>query len=168
MVSYDCKGCEVHAGFLDDYKIIEGKVDAKISELLKKYPTARILATGHSLGAALSEIGGLRLKQKFNVAVDVHNFGCPRIGNPAMAQFVYTRLDSLYRVVHHKDIVPHLPPESYFYHHSAFEVFFDEPMTSYVICSESGEDKKCSNQYAPDYSGADHDFYFVALSSLKC
>jgi hypothetical protein len=168
MVSYNCKGCEVHAGFLEDYRIIEAKVDAKIQELIKKYPTARIVATGHSLGGALSEIGGLRLKQKFGVPVDVHNFGCPRVGNAAMAQFISTRVDSLYRVVHNKDIVPHLPPESSFYHHTAFEVFFNEPMTSYVICSESGEDKNCSNQFAPHYSAADHGFYFIDLGSLKC
>jgi putative lipase involved disintegration of autophagic bodies len=168
MVSYDCKGCEVHAGFFDDYRVIEAKVDAKISELIKKYPTARIVTIGHSLGGALSEIGGLRLRQKFGVPVDVHNFGCPRVGNAAMAKFISTRVDTLYRVVHHKDLVPHLPPENYYYHHTAFEVFFDAPMTSYTICSESGEDKKCSNQYAPDYSAADHDFYFIDLGTLKC
>jgi predicted lipase len=72
------------------------------------------------MGAALSEIGGLRLRQKFGVPVDVHNFGCPRVGNPAMAQFISTRVDSLYRVVHHKDLIPHLPPESGLYHHSAY------------------------------------------------
>jgi putative lipase involved disintegration of autophagic bodies len=168
MVSYDCKGCEMHAGFLEDYRIIEAKVNTKVAELLKKYPTARILATGHSMGAALSEISGLRLRQKFSVPVDVHNFGCPRVGNAAMAQFLATRVDSLYRVVHHKDLIPHLPPESYYYHHSAYEVFFDKPMTSYVICSDSGEDKKCSNQFAPEYSIADHSFYFIDLGSLKC
>jgi putative lipase involved disintegration of autophagic bodies len=54
MVPYDCKGCAVHAGFLEDYRLIEAKVDAKVTELLQKYPKARILATGHSLGGALS------------------------------------------------------------------------------------------------------------------
>lgn len=54
MVPYDCKGCAVHAGFLEDYRLIEGKVDAKVTALIQKYPTARILATGHSLGGALS------------------------------------------------------------------------------------------------------------------
>jgi putative lipase involved disintegration of autophagic bodies len=67
MVSYECKGCEIHAGFYSDYRFIEAKINTKVNELLKKYPTASILSTGHSSGAALSEIGGLRLKQKFNV-----------------------------------------------------------------------------------------------------
>jgi predicted lipase len=163
-----CKGCEVHVGFLEDYRIIEEKVNRKVDELLKEHATASILTTGHSLGGALSQIGGLRLKQKFNVQVDIHNFGCPRVGNAAMAQYISSRTNSLYRVVHHKDIVPHLPPESYLYHHSAYEVFFDEKFISYVICSDSGEDKNCSNQFAPNYSAADHGFYFLDLGTLKC
>lgn len=163
-----CKGCEVHVGFLEDYRIIEEKINAKVGELLKAHPSATILATGHSLGGALSAIGGLRLRLKFNVQVDVHNFGCPRVGNAAMAQYITSKTNSLYRVVHHKDIVPHLPPESYLYHHEAFEVFYDEKFTSYVICSDSGEDKNCSNQYAPNYSAADHGFYFLDLGTLKC
>jgi hypothetical protein len=85
-----------------------------------------------------------------------------------MAQFVATRVDSLYRVVHHKDIVPHFPSQLYLYHHSPFEVFFDESMSSYVICSESGEDRKCSNQYAPDYNLLDHQLYFVKVRYFEC
>ena len=112
-----CNGCEVHVGFLEDYRVIEEKVNSKVAELIKEHPSATILATGHSLGGALSAIGGLRLRQKFNKQVDVHNFGCPRVGNAAMAQYISSRTNSLYRVVHHKDIVPHLPPESYLYHH---------------------------------------------------
>jgi len=42
-----------------------------------------------------------------------------------MAQFLSTRVDSIYRVVHNRDLVPHLPPEALEYHHPAYEVFFD-------------------------------------------
>lgn len=41
-------------------------------------------------------------------------------------------------------------------------------MSSYTICNESGEDNTCSNKFAPDYSAGDHDFYFIALDTLKC
>jgi len=41
-------------------------------------------------------------------------------------------------------------------------------MDSYVICNQSGEDKTCSNKYAPEYSAADHSFYFMDLGSLQC
>ncbi len=29
-VSYNCKGCQVHAGFYNDYLLIEGKVEKKV------------------------------------------------------------------------------------------------------------------------------------------
>ena len=153
---------------MEDYKIIEEKINEAVEKLIKKHATASILTTGHSLGGALAEIAALRLKAKFDKIARVHHFGGPRIGNAAMAQYIKTRVDSIFRVVHNKDIVPHLPPESFEFHHSPFEVFWDEHFTKYQVCNDSGEDKNCSNHYFPDYSGSDHDIYFIPLSSLKC
>lgn len=105
---------------------------------MKKYPTASLLATGHSLGGALGQIAGLRLKAKFGIKTEIHNYGCPRVGNAAMAQYITTKVDAIFRVVHNKDIVPHLAPESLEYHHSPFEIFWDEHMTTYKVCDISG------------------------------
>lgn len=91
---------------------------------MAKYPTATILATGHSLGGALSIIAALRIKEKVNRKVEVHNFGCPRVGNKPMSQYIHSQLENIYRVVHYKDLVPHLPFEWLDYHHTAYEVFF--------------------------------------------
>lgn len=132
---YNCKGCEIHAGFFSDYRLIEAKINEKVASLLKDHPTASLLATGHSLGGALSEIAGLRLKAKFSLKTEVHNYGCPRLGNSAMAQYITSKVDTIFRVVHNRDIVPHVPPESFEYHHSPFEVFWDEQMASYKVCS---------------------------------
>jgi hypothetical protein len=55
--------------------------------LVKKYPNATILTTGHSLGAALTTISALELSKKFpNRVKEIHNFGCPRIGNEELAK----------------------------------------------------------------------------------
>ena len=108
------------------------------------------------------------MKAKFNKKTVAHHFGGPRIGNAAMAQYVKTKVDAIFRVVHNKDIVPHLPPESFEYHHSPVEIFWDEHFTKYEVCNDSGEDKNCSNKFFPDYSAGDHDIYFIPLSSLKC
>jgi predicted lipase len=54
---------------------------------LKKYPNATILNTGHSLGAALTSISAVELNKKFpNKVKEIHNFGCPRIGNEELAK----------------------------------------------------------------------------------
>ena len=129
--------------------------------LIAKYPTASILCTGHSLGGALALVGGLRLKEKFpKQKVEVHSFGQPRIGNKALSTYAHKTIDTTYRVVHNRDLVPHLPFEWMDFHHSAYEVFFNEQMTDYKICAESGEDNSCSNKFYPAYNPGDHDFYF--------
>ena len=78
------------------------------------------------------------------------------------------KVDTLYRVVHNRDLVPHLPFEDMAYKHSPFEVFWDEKFSTHKICDASGEDKSCSDKFFPDYSPGDHDIYFIPLSSLKC
>jgi hypothetical protein len=110
----------------------------------------------------------MRLKAKFGKPVEVHHYGGPRVGNAAMAQYLASKVDALYRVVHNKDIVPHLPFEFMEFHHSAYEVFWDEHFTTYKVCDASGEDKTCSNHFFPDYSGSDHNHYFIEIDGLKC
>lgn len=53
-----------------------------------------------------------------NVSVEVYNFGSPRFGNENLAQFVKLKIPSHYRLVHNRDLVPHLPP-SVEYKHAA-------------------------------------------------
>jgi len=166
-----CLRCEVHAGFFSDYAAVEPTVNNKVQNLLNKYPTARVVTTGHSLGGALAMIAGMELKRVFyNIDVEIHHFGAPRIGNPNLARHINNRIPNIYRVVHHKDIVPHLPPDlpEFDYHHSAYEIFWDADFTEHKTCGSSGEDKSCSNQFFPDYSAADHDTYFIKMSSPQC
>ena len=70
-----------------------------------------------------------------------------KVGNEAFADFSVSHGVPIYRVVHHKDPVPHLPFESWGYHHPPTEVFFDADQTSFVVCDDSGEDETCSDQY---------------------
>ena len=51
------------------------------------------------------------------------------------------------RVVHYKDIVPHLPFQMMGFHHADSEIFYsNEPRSSYSYC-ENSEDDQCSDQY---------------------
>jgi hypothetical protein len=100
--------------------------------------------------------------------VEVHNFGQPRVSNLALSKYMVSKISAVFRVVHYKDLVPHLPPEALDYYHPAYEVFFDENMTNYKVCASSGEDRSCSNQFSPLYNTSDHDFYFIHISAVKC
>lgn len=42
--------------------------------------------------------------------VYIHNFGQPRVGNSYLANYMSDKLDGIFRVVHNRDIVPHVPP----------------------------------------------------------
>lgn len=41
-------------------------------------------------------------------------------------------------------------------------------MNSYKVCSDSGEDKSCSNKFFPEYDPNDHDHYFIFISQTQC
>jgi predicted lipase len=94
--------------------------------MIQAHPTATILTTGHSLGAALSIIAAIRIKAQYHKKTVIHNFGSPRLANPALAHYINARIDTIYRVVHNRDIVPHLPPLAFGYQHPAYEVFWNE------------------------------------------
>ena len=70
---------------------------------------------------------------------ETYVYGCPRLGNGELANHLNSILKkNIFRVVHFKDIVPHLPPMDVGYKHPPFEIFYNEAMTEYKICDESG------------------------------
>jgi predicted lipase len=58
-----------------------------VSALVKKYPQAEILVTGHSLGAAMSAFAVLDVQQ---IAPVTHYYSLetPRVGNKAFADYM--------------------------------------------------------------------------------
>ena len=67
----------------------------------------KLFVTGHSLGAALSVLFGIRLAHKYPERdVQVINFGCPKVGNAAFAQLVNTKANlCVQRVAHKQDVI---------------------------------------------------------------
>ena len=130
-----------------------------------------MVCTGHSLGAAIAAISALSTKFFFpSLHVTLHNYGQPRVGNKPLANFMMKKIDAIYRVVHNKDLVPHLPPHlpEFNYHHAAYEIFFNEDLSVYKTCNSSGEDSTCSDKFFPNYDPNDHDHYFMYISKVQC
>mgnify|MGYP002837333271 CR=1 FL=1 len=67
----------------------------------------KLFVTGHSLGAALSVLCGIRLAHKYpDNPVQVINFGCPKVGNWAFAQLVNSKTNlCVHRVAHKNDVI---------------------------------------------------------------
>jgi len=158
-----CSGCEVHAGFYGTYLSVRSQIHSAFQGLQKAYPNATLSVTGHSLGAALTVHGALDLIDSYPTVKlsGVYSYGQPRTGNKAFEEYYTQRVtqasgQSPWRVTHWRDPVPHLPLESWNFHHNPTEVFYDALNTGYKICDGSGEDSSCSDQFLVDVNVLDH------------
>jgi hypothetical protein len=157
---YSACGCEVHKGFYDTYLSVQEQVLDLVISYHLEYPNARINVTGHSLGAALAVHAALDITLTLGIDVNImYTFGQPRVGDDAFEEFYVKKVTPNFRLTHHKDPVPHLPPEAFGFRHNPTEVFYDEIETEYTVCDNSGEDPNCSDKYLADLNVADHLFY---------
>jgi len=144
----------------------------QIKAAYAKYPDYQYIFTGHSLGAAFAVLGAFDAVNQGIVPgnkVIVYNYGMPRLGNFILAQAIEATLKEIYRVVHWRDLVPHLPfcmkdasgncaknstktdveelPGAWPAWHVTTEIWYNKNFTSYTACGGEGEDPKCSNQF---------------------
>ena len=84
-----CKGCKAHSGFVNIWTAFQKPVLAELMKLHSLYPSAKLLVTGHSLGAAVALIAGYSLQYDIGMDVaGVYTYGCPRVGNQAFSDFL--------------------------------------------------------------------------------
>jgi len=96
------------------------------------------------------------------------NFGCPRIGDKKYAEFTVKTIPNQWRMTHHKDPCPHVPPQiwPFDFHHIATEVYEDKN-EAYTVCDGSGEDNSCSNQFYT-YKISEHLVYMDQCMGVSC
>ena len=139
-----------HALFYDDLPI---KLLNHVTHLRKKYPTYKLYVTGHSLGAALSQLFSLYLSEYLpqDIIINNLNYGCPKVGNKEWAHVMNRRKQiSSWRYVHNKDIVPRLMVSPKFYH-AGHNFQFDKDFAR-VFYYHYGDDEL-------GYSGVPDDWY---------
>jgi feruloyl esterase len=102
---------------------MRGQVRSAVATYVKDHPSAGVYVTGHSLGAALAALAALDLTLQQQPLKAVYTFGQPRIGNQAFAHYLNQTLAApLFRVVHHRDPIPHLPAQEWGFYHPPTEV----------------------------------------------
>ena len=147
-----CAGCRVHGGFQDIWGDIAQTVMAVVPGLHGVHPDYSVVATGHSLGAALATLTAAHLRQR-GIAVDAYLYGSPRVGNPAFAEFVNAQPGGrAYRVTHYDDPVPRLPGHLLGYAHIDTEFWLaagDGRRTDYapqdVLVCQGTYNKNCNS-----------------------
>ncbi|KAI0490866.1 lipase [Xylaria cf. heliscus] len=124
----DCSlvaGCQVHSGFATAWDEISDTVLSAVKAAKAANPGYKIVFTGHSLGAAVSSLGAAYARQQ-GLAIDIINYGSPRVGNGAFAQFVSDQPGVEYRITHLDDPVPRLPPIIFNYAHTTPEYWLSD------------------------------------------
>lgn len=148
--------CMVHKGFYQAYLFLVNGFRDSIKNLRAKFPSASVRIYGHSLGGAEAVHASADLHVNLGITPEfVYTFGEPRVGDDPFRTWYGSVIPNHYRVVHDRDIVPHLPPQEMGFHHTTVEIFYPGDPPNYKICDNSGEDPTCSDQFKT-YSIQDH------------
>ncbi|KAG0167121.1 hypothetical protein DFQ28_002809 [Apophysomyces sp. BC1034] len=157
-------GPKVHNGFYRSYEEAAPLLIPVMQDQLTKYPDYQVVAAGHSLGAAEALLAALDLYQRdarfTSKNMRVVTAGCPRVGNPDFAYYVESTGIQFTRIVHRRDVVPHLPTEFMGFLHAGVENWIYKNPADVRICEANIETDMCSNSIAPDTSLLDHLEYF--------
>src|SRR5712692_2174233 len=129
----------VHQGFQLVYLAVRNSVLTQLGKATKGF--TRLILTGHSLGAAVSELAAPDLLRNagLNVQPEVQNFAGPRAGHRDFASIFDVQIDVCFRVVNVWDIVPHVPPTLALYEHGGLAVRVDGGFTLDELVAHSME-----------------------------
>lgn len=153
--------CKVHNGFYKSSQSVTNRTLETVKILKKRFPTYKVVMTGHSYGASTVQLLAMEL-EKSGIKVEIYNYGQPRVGESKYAGFVNTVIKDYWRFTHNRDVVPHVPPIAGLgYLHSCREVF--EKETGKIrVCSEVDcEDPSCAAQYSLLETNADDHSYYL-------
>ncbi|KAI7872515.1 lipase [Spinellus fusiger] len=154
----------VHSGFYDAYMTSQSTVVSVILDQLNKYPSYRVLVSGHSLGGALATFATLDLYQRdmrlSNRNLFAQTYGAPRVGDANFAYYFTSTGISLERTVNNRDIVPHLPPQSFGFLHAGIEYWITKDQNVVKVCDTSLDSGDCSNSIVPFTNIHNHVAYF--------
>lgn len=167
-----CKNCKIHKGFDNFLRSGAKYILDGIQSLKSKHPDYDIVVTGHSLGGALSVLLGVELRL-LGYDTLVVTLGGPKVGNKNFAAFV----DSLFqtskvekfisthesfdklktgmiRATHRRDVVPFLPPLSYF-RQTGFQYYLNNEEADQTVLSVK--------RRGTDYIEYDKELEYVAI-----
>jgi len=157
----DCN-CQVHKGFYEAEQSVIGDIVKTVKSLQSKNPGYAVKVTGHSLGAALAQLTAMDLV-KSGISASVYDFGQPRVGDKAYASFSNSKV-STWRVVHNKDMVPHVPYTTGMDFYHVCREQFQDVNNNLKTCDTSCEDPTCGDQYSFAQTNIDDHLVYLGMS----
>lgn len=153
-VKEGCSSCSVHTGFLNSYSSLVTEVQQYLPVLFSTYSGARVVVTGHSLGAAQAVLGAIDVKL-WGYTPYLYTYGCPRVGESNFANYFNSIVTATnLRAVYLDDPVPNLAPQVMNYVHGATEIHFYSCST-YLADPAFADDGQMMNIF----KAADHSLY---------
>ena len=187
-----CSGCWAHIGFLDSWNSVKSQVTNAVNSAQSANPGYQIIATGHSLGAAMATLAAGELRSEgysvalvcmatsssspsifsrslTNIQPQQYTYGSPMVGNTALAEFITAQPGGNFRVTHANDLVPKLPGYELGYAHVSPEYWItsaiDVTVTTSVVQVSTGNEDTSGNEGQSGGSIPDHLFYFNSISA---
>ncbi|EAS02396.1 lipase family protein (macronuclear) [Tetrahymena thermophila SB210] len=160
-----CDKCNVHEGIYNIYSSFQNKLTECALNLIKQYPQASIIITGHSLGGALATLQAVDIKTQYpDYSIELVTFGSPRVGNQKFSDYANNLLkNNSVRITNKKDVIPHLPFKFFDFYHTGQEMWIVDEISFKTDCKQ-GEDQNCSASVKPNLSINDHLYYFGVYS----
>jgi pimeloyl-ACP methyl ester carboxylesterase len=147
--------------------MVKDQVVSALADMVKAYPTYKIIFTGHSMGGAVATYAVADFRKNLGYDIDLYTFASPRVGNQEFVEYVSNQPGTHYRVTHLDDIVPRVPPIFLNYRHTSPEYWIDMGIANTTDIVASGV------EYCEGYSnvacnggttGLDitaHNYYFL-------
>lgn len=142
-------GGKVQRYFQNVFDSLYSGVRYNLKPLIRKYPTYKVVFTGHSLGGATASITSATLVKENILTRDntlLYTYGMPRVGNKIYAEAHDNLVPQSWRVVREGDIVTRFPPCRFTicsrfngpYHHKKKVLYKGFKMTKnspYYVCN---------------------------------
>eukprot|EP00386_Alphamonas_edax_P008643 GDKI01028177.1.p1 GENE.GDKI01028177.1~~GDKI01028177.1.p1 ORF type:complete len:600 (-),score=206.49 GDKI01028177.1:20-1819(-) len=170
MFDLDSNVMSVHSGWANQYEDAAGSdLVPHVLDLAEKYPKAKIVCTGHSMGGAMAYMCGLDYKSRMpHREVKVYTYGAPRLFNSAMADFYdsFMGRDSTWRVTNGADLPVQMPPQAEDFQHVGNEVWYVANKRNVCCC---GESLQCSGKLPYwRYTIVEHSLYYLDMEFGEC
>ena len=109
----------VHRGFLRVWKAMRDEVEQKVGTILQEQHIERIVCVGYSHGAAIALLAteDMEYHHGQTISVEGWGFGAPRVLWGPVPEAIRYRLRHFTPVRNVPDIVTHLPPAVFGFHH---------------------------------------------------
>eukprot|EP00735_Rhodelphis_limneticus_P011250 TRINITY_DN4329_c0_g1::TRINITY_DN4329_c0_g1_i1::g.21184::m.21184 TRINITY_DN4329_c0_g1::TRINITY_DN4329_c0_g1_i1::g.21184 ORF type:complete len:421 (+),score=43.64,sp/P61872/LIP_RHIOR/31.75/5e-24,Lipase_3/PF01764.20/8.7e-31,Abhydrolase_1/PF00561.15/0.0016,Abhydrolase_6/PF12697.2/0.0041,Abhydrolase_5/PF12695.2/0.014,PGAP1/PF07819.8/0.018,DUF2974/PF11187.3/3.5e+03,DUF2974/PF11187.3/0.021,Abhydrolase_3/PF07859.8/0.11,DUF2048/PF09752.4/0.14 TRINITY_DN4329_c0_g1_i1:74-1264(+) len=177
---------KVHWGFCTYYQSIQshGLPEFVHQLFTQAHGKKQVYVTGHSLGGALASLFTADIASRYTDIVPIlYTYGAPRVGDFDFSKSVEDMTKEAYRIVHSRDMVPHLPKCCFGIwgavcdhsqtcpHHPSEEAWYFNDMTDAqdpVMCTAEGEDPACSLGLIFPTSLEDHLVYFNRRVGTYC